>query len=243
MSLVNSLDNNLSNKQLDNNLEIGKEQNNFLQSTLVKVINTGLDIGLRMLLPDMIENQIIDIKNTMISQGFSQGIKKAISSAIDFGKSTAGIITGNFENISQAQLAIQNGGIIDGISNAIDFALNKSKENNLLPNTITNTIRTGKNSLLNTISNNIENEFYSQLESVERLSKYSNNWKNYFKNKDFEGMTKELYKINNELKTLMPMENTINEARTIKNLHNLIKNNGKSFNLTEEQLELAKMLK
>ena len=242
MNIVNNLENTLKTNQL-NNLEIGKKQNNFLQTTLGKVINTGLDVGLRMILPDMIENQIIYIKNTIINQGFGEGIKKAISSAIDFGKSASGIITGNFENISQAQLAIQNGGIIDGVSEAIDFALDKSKENNLLPNTVTNTIKSGKNSLLNTISNNIENESYSQLQSLERLSKYSNNWKDYFNNKNFEGMTKELYKINNELKTLMPMENTINEARAIQNLHTLIKNNGKNFELTQEEMELVKLLK
>jgi len=45
-----------------------------------------------------------------------------------------------------------------------------------------------------------------------------------------------------ELKELIPMENTIKEARTIENLHNLIKNNGKDFNLSTEQQELAKML-
>ena len=241
MNLINNLQNNLNNQM--NNIEIEKKQNIFLQTTLGKVINTGIDIGLRMLLPDIIENQVIEIKNTMINQGLGEGIKKAISSAIDVGKSATGIVTGNFENVYQAQLAIQNGGIIDGVSEAIDYALDKSKENNVLPNTITNTIRSGKNSLLNTISNNIENEFYNQLQSLERLQKYSNNWKDYFNSKNFEGMTKELYKINNELKTLMPMENTINEARIIKNLHSLIKNNGKSFDLTEEQMELAKMIK
>ena len=34
----------------------------------------------------------------------------------------------------------------------------------------------------------------------------------------------------------------ISEARTIENLHKLIKNNGQDFNLTPEQIELAKKL-
>ena len=74
------------------------------------------------------------------------------------------------------------------------------------------------------------------------MQKYSNNWKQYYNNKDFEGMTRELYKINAEIKNLIPLENTIKEARTIQNLHNLIRTNGRNFNLTNEQLELAKML-
>ena len=50
-------------------------------------------------------------------------------------------------------------------------------------------------------------------------------------------------KIETELKELAPIENTINQARTIENLHNLIKNNGQDFNLKKEQLELAQKLK
>ena len=38
------------------------------------------------------------------------------------------------------------------------------------------------------------------------------------------------------------MENTINSAKNIKNLHQLIKNNGKNFDLSDEELELAKLL-
>ena len=44
------------------------------------------------------------------------------------------------------------------------------------------------------------------------------------------------------INNLAPIEKMINEARTIQNLHNLIKNNGQDFNLTQEQIELAKKL-
>ena len=56
-------------------------------------------------------------------------------------------------------------------------------------------------------------------------------------------MEKEYEKLEKELENLIPLENTINEARTIENLHNLIKNNGQDFNLTKEQLELAEKLR
>ena len=46
------------------------EQKNFLETTLGKTINTGLDIGLRALLPNVIEDQIIDIKDTILKEGF-----------------------------------------------------------------------------------------------------------------------------------------------------------------------------
>lgn len=153
-----------------------------------------------------------------------------------------GIVTGNFDNISQMQAAVQKGGIIDGMSDTIDYVLEKTEAKGILPVSISRTIRTGKNTLLNNVANNIENEFNKQIKSAERLQRYSNNWKECFNNKDFEGMTTQIYKIRAELKELVPMENTIKEARTIENLHSLIKNNGKDFNLSAEQQELAKML-
>ena len=66
--------------------------------------------------------------------------------------------------------------------------------------------------------------------------------KEFYKNKDFQGMEKEYKKIRNNLEKLVPIENTINAAKKIEVLHNLIKNNGQNFNLTEEQIELAKKL-
>lgn len=71
---------NLNNVQNNNNLENNKNveflineevtvenQNKFLQTTLGKTINTALDIGLRGILPDMVEEQIIDIKNILLT--------------------------------------------------------------------------------------------------------------------------------------------------------------------------------
>ena len=44
------------------------------------------------------------------------------------------------------------------------------------------------------------------------------------------------------LNTIMPFENLINKARKIENIHNLIKNNGKDFSISEEELKLAEKL-
>lgn len=233
------LENNLNN---ENNINLTNSQNNFLETTLGKTINFGLDIGLRALLPDYIEQQIIDIKDIILNNGFKDGINKVISSAIDFGKSAMGIVTGKFENISQVQTAIKNGGIIDGISGLVDGVLNRINKTGKLSYNLTNTIRKGKNIILNSITNKIEEEFTNQLDAAEKLQKYENNWKQYFNNKDFIGMQREYEKIKEKLKLLIPMENTLKQARTIESLHILIKNNGQDFNLTKEELELAKLL-
>ena len=239
MNLENILNNNLANEK---NIDLGEKQNNFLETTIGKTINFGLDIGLRALLPNFVEDAVIEIKNTLLKEGFEDGAKQLVKSAIDIGKSAIGIVTGNFENISQVQTAIKNGGIIDGLSDLTDTILNKTVSSGKLSYNVANTIRKGKNVILDSVSNNIEQEFNSQLDAAEKLQKYSNNWKEYFNNKDFEGMQKEYNKMQEKLKILIPMEQTIREARTIENLHILIKNNGQHFNLTDEQLQLAELL-
>ena len=237
--LSNEIENNLNkNNQLINE----NEQTKFIETNLGKTINFGIDIGLRAILPDFIEQQIIDIKDILLKEGFSDGIKTIVSSAINLGKSTLGIATGNFENISQVQAVIKNGGIIDGVSNLTDTVLNNITNKGKLPYNVTNAIKKGKDTLLNSVTSKIEEEFNNQLNSLEKLNKYSEKWKEYFNSHNFEGMQKEYLKIKDKLKTLIPMEETLKKARTIENLHILIKNNGQDFNLTEEQLKLAELL-
>ncbi len=227
---------------LDNSISVSNEQKSFIESKFGNIINKGINMGLRYVLPDVIENEVIEIKDTLLKNGLKEGIKKAIDSAINLGKSAMGIVTGNFENIKQVQTAIKNGGIIDSVSELIDSAVSKGVESGNITYDLGKTIERGKNTILNTVSNNIENEFQSQLQSIEKIDKYSNNWKNYFESKDFEGMQREYEKIQEKLKDIVPIENTIKKARNISNLHNLIKNNGRNFDLSEEEIELAKII-
>ena len=233
--LENSINNNLENS-------IEKEQNNFLETTLGKAINVGLDLGIRALFPDLIEDQIINIKDTFLNEGFKEGINEIVDSAIDLGKSVIGIFTGKFENISQVQTAVKSGGIIDSTSNLIDFVLNKIQKNDLLSNTTINIIKKGKDLLLDNVNKNIENTLTKQVTSIEKLNEYSENWNKYFELKDFNNMDKEFEKIQNELKEVIPLENTLKQVRKIENLHNLIKNNGQNFDISEIEKELAEKL-
>ncbi len=236
---MNNISNNLI---LENNLNNNIGQQKFLETTLGKTINTGIDLGIRAVLPDYIEEQIIGLKDNLINYGLKDGIKKSIDDALNLGKSALGIVTGNFENISQVQNAIKNGGILDNISKVLDSVVNNVYKKGLINNNVAKTIKQGKNVILNNVEKNIEKTFENQINSLEYTKKYLNNWKNYFNNKNFEGMEREYIKIEKEIKNLIPIEKTINEIRTIENLHNLIKNNGKNFNLTNQEIELANKL-
>lgn len=228
--------------EIINNLNLEKEQNNFLESTIGKVINNAIDVGLRYVLPDLIEEEVIEVKDSLMKNGLKEGIQTAVDNVVNLGKSAVGIVTGNFENISQIKKAVEQGGVIDTVSDVIDFATNKAQSVGIIDRSIGILIKSGKNSILNNVSSSIEKELSNQQNNIEKIEKYSENWKNYYNNQDFEGMTKEYNKMQEKLKEIIPLEATIRKARTIETLHNLIKNNEKNFNLSKEQLELVKKL-
>lgn len=251
LDIIESLNNLLENKndiELNNNLmELSNEvtietQNNFLDTAIGKAVNLGLDIGLRAILPDTIENSIIDIKDAIIKNGFEDGINTAIQSAIDLGKSALGIITGNFESISQAHTAVKRGGILDSISQVLDNVFKSVSKTNSLPQTVIDLLKKGKNVIFNNMTNQVEETFLKQVEATEKLGKYINNWNNYYSKEDLDGMKREYQKIKEELKQLMPIENTIKEARKIENIQKLIQSKNGEFDLTEDEIELINRL-
>lgn len=228
--------------EISNDLNLETEQNKFIDSAIGKVINNAIDIGLRYVLPDLIEEEVIEVKDSLMKNGLNAGIHTAVDNIVNIGKSAAGIITGNFENISQVKKAVEQGGLIDTVSEVIDFATNKAQKAGLINKTVGTLIKSGKNSILNNVSSSIEKELTNQEKNIEKLESYSENWKEYYNNKDFDGMQKEYNKIQEKLKEIIPVEETIKNARRIETLHNLIKNNGKNFDLSSEELELVKKL-
>lgn len=66
MKLENVQNNNL---ELNNKIVNENTQKSFLETTLGKTVNTAIDIGLRAILPDFVENQVIGIKNNLLNYG------------------------------------------------------------------------------------------------------------------------------------------------------------------------------
>ena len=229
--------------EIENEVTIEKEQKGFLESTLGKTINTAVDIGIRALLPDFIDEQVINLKDNLLEYGLGDGIKKTIEDAINLGKSAIGIFTGEFENISQMQNAVQNGGLIDGISSLLDTVIDKVNSAGLINNGVAQTIKQGKDVILNNVESNIENAFNEQYNSIEKIDNYINDWKDGFEKQDFSKMEKEYLKLEEQIKSIAPLTKILEEAKTIEVLHNLIRNNGQNFDLSQEQLELVEKLK
>ena len=55
-------------------------------------------------------------------------------------------------------------------------------------------------------------------------------------------MKKESKKIQNKLKTKIPLENILKHVRQTENIYNLIKNNGNNFELSQDELEIIKKI-
>lgn len=227
--------------ELDNDVTPEK-QNNFLESTLGKAINGAVDLGIKSLMPDFIENEIIEIKDCLINEGFEPGINKAINNAIEIGRNILGIFDCNFLNVEQAEKAVMDGGIIDGISNVLDFVLNKVDKNTEIPNEIINFIKEGKDFILEKIEDRIKENFNIQDNKVADINNHMNSWKEYFSSQNLEMMNITYEKIQDSLGEIMPLEDILKTAKEIENLQTVINNNDGDFLLSKEQMELSKIL-
>ena len=237
MEILDNL-NELGNKILKD-FDLNDLQENFLESNIGQIANTALDIGLRNMLPDFVENEVIDIKNALIKGGVKEGINSAIENAIQIGKKVIGIGDSAFESIGQAQSAIENGNLTDGISKSIDEIIDELYSSKIISQNIYDLIKGGKNLVLNNISTNVEDEFLNEMKALEKIDKYIENWEKYYLKKDIDGVTKEYNKIEKQMKKILPLETTINNVNKIRNINDLIKYT-KDFDFSDIYLDLAK---
>ena len=193
-------------------------------------------------MPNYLEDAVIDIKDTLTTEGLGEGIKTVVQNGLELGKSVVGIFTGKFENVSQMQNAVEKGGMIEATSDLLDTVLSKVQKEKLLPKDVVAMIKKGKNVILDNVSKNIEDALTEQTKEIEKINKYSENWQKYYEEKDFTNMEKEYKKLEKSLNKVVPLENTLSKAREIENIHNRIKNNGQNFEISDVELELAKKL-
>lgn len=224
---------------IGNNLAIAQEK--FMQSNLFDIFNTALDTGIKIALPDIAEDIVIDIKDSLLENGFVEGSKQIWNNIKEFGKSALGIVSGKFENIEQVQTATKNGGVLDIVSNIFDFALDKAVDNEKITKSMKNSIKSKKNSIVKDIKNKVSENLEKQEKNIEKLNEYNNKWEKCFEEKDLKGMKNAKNNITKYLEKVMPLENVINNARKIEIMHNLIESTG-SFDITDEEKELASAL-
>lgn len=232
--------NELGNK-LINNEELKNIQEGFIQSKIGQIVNSAIDFRLKEILPDFVEDEVIEVKDALFTGGLKEGIDTAIENAINLGKNIVGIFNENFKDIDQVEKSLEKGEIIEGISDSIDFIVNKLEKSNIISTNISELIKNGKNLILGNVDSNIQNEFNSELKSLKKIEKYIKNWEKYYSEKNIEGLNTEFNKIKKQLKNIIPLENIINNVRKIENINQLIKNSDE-FNFDEVYLNIAEKI-
>lgn len=226
------------------NLDNLKErQNGFLNSSFGQAVDSAVNTGLKIILPDKIEDEIIEVKNALVQGGFKEATSKAIEVSIGKGKEILGAAGEIFTDISDVKKAVEKGGMIGGISKAIDVTLDNVKSSKLLPKEITNLIKAGKNLILDNVSKEVDNTLNDQAKAIEKIDKYCTSWENALEKGNIKTMEKQIANIDKQLEEVTPLVDTIKKVNEIKNQHEILKNkekNGEELKLTEEEKELCK---
>lgn len=237
---MNLLENiNELNKKISDDFSLENIQNNFLKSDIVEIANNVLDVSLKALLPDYMENELINVKNAFMFEGVQEGINSAVENAINVGKKLLGLENSDFRTIGQAKETLEKGNLIKNISKNINSTINKISDSGNISNDTIKTLNNNKEKITNNIKNNINDEFVNQGKSIEKIEKYINKWEEAYINKDLEGLNKQYKKIEKEFNKVLPLENIINNVHKIQNINELIKNS-ENFDFNLIYLDLAK---
>jgi len=216
------------NNQLTNDIknnEISKNQNDFIGNMFKNAINFGVDLGLKSLLPDLIEDQVIDIKNSILEGGFKEGVNTLMKKVNEFKNSITGIFTGNFNNIQGINTATKQGGIIKTVSKGLSKGIDAGVKSGIIPKSIGGILKAGKTTMLNEFSNSLESQMRKEIQKFDTLNDLNKKWYDALDQRDFDKMTKYTEKISALSKDLVKFSNIINETKKIEELHNFIKEN------------------
>ncbi len=216
------------NNQLTNDIknnEISKNQNDFIGNMFKNAINFGVDLGLKSLLPDLIEDQVIDIKNSILEGGFKEGVNTLMKKVNEFKNSITGIFTGNFNNIQEINTATKQGGIIKTVSKGLSKGIDAGVKSGIIPKSIGGILKAGKTTMLNEFSNLLESQMRKEIQKFDTLNDLNKKWYDALDQRDFDKMTKYTEKISALSKDLVKFSNIINETKKIEELHNFIKEN------------------
>ena len=216
------------NNQLTNDIknnEISKNQNDFIGNMFKNAINFGVDLGLKSLLPDLIEDQVIDIKNSILEGGFKEGVNTLMKKVNEFKNSITGIFAGNFNNIQEINTATKQGGIIKTVSKGLSKGIDAGVKSGIIPKSIGGILKAGKTTMLNEFSNSLESQMRKEIQKFDTLNDLNKKWYDALDQRDFDKMTKYTEKISALSKDLVKFSNIINETKKIEELHNFIKEN------------------
>ena len=197
----------------------------FFGGVFKNALNFGVDLGLKALLPDLIEDQVIDIKNSILEGGFKEGVNTLVKKVNEFKNSITGIFTGNFNNIEEIHTATKQGGIIKTVSKGLSKGIDAGVKSGAIPKSVGSIIKTGKTTILNEFNSSLESQMKKEMKKFDTLNDLNKKWYDALDKRDFDKMTKYTEKISELSKDLVKFSNIIEETKKIEELHNFIKEN------------------
>lgn len=204
---------------------IQRAQDFFMSDTFKNAVNTGVDFGIRLALPDIIEEQTIEIKNSIVEGGFGAGFETLNNKLNEFKSSVQGIINGEFNSIEEMKLATKNKGIIKTVSSGLSKGIDIAIQTGLLDKKSAKLLKSTKSTMLNEFKNSLQSKFEKEIAKLEKLNKYNERWHKAYDNRDFEKMEKYYNKIEEIYPHTVKFEKTIEDTKNILTLHNWIKEN------------------
>ena len=220
--------------------EIKKDIN--IELKLPEMLDNALDIGLRSVLPDFIEDDVIEIKNAFIQEGFISGIEQIVRKIENIINSIKSLFKGEFEDVDQIKKLVQKNGILSAGASLIDTISKQLLDKKIINKKTYNIIKTGKNKILKSLENELKKYYKEDDYSLEKINEYCQEWKEKYNNKDYEGMKETMNKISQKMEQNKSIENIIKKARTIEKIEKYIEKNGSIENLSESQKNFLKSL-
>lgn len=197
----------------------------FFGGVFKNALNFGVDLGLKALLPDLIEDQVIDIKNSILEGGFKEGVNTLVKKVDEFKNSITGIFTGNFNNIEEIHTATKQGGIIKTVSKGLSKGIDAGVKSGAIPKSVGSIIKAGKTTILNEFNSSLESQMKKEIKKFDTLNDLDKKWYDALDKRDFDKMTKYTEKISELSKDLVKFSNIIEETKKIEELHTFIKEN------------------
>lgn len=230
-------------KRIENTKET--EQKEFLDTTIGKIVDAGLDFAISTFVPDLIEKPVSNLKDKLLSWDFNKEKETISSGALEQTKkleenSGKEVDIGNV--VANLKDFLKEEKTINSFSKIIDAAIKELVDKDKISSNVSKMVKEGKNAVVEKIKEKIDHELDGQIVYVEELKEQTEKWKNYYQEKDIKNMKAVSKKIDSLMKDIMPIDTILTEAKQIQNLQQLIENNNNQFDLSSTQLELAKML-
>lgn len=230
-------------KRIENTKET--EQKEFLDTTIGKIVDAGLDFAISTFVPDLIEKPVSNLKDKLLSWDFNKEKETISSGALEQTKkleenSGKEVDIGNV--VANLKDFLKEEKTINSFSKIIDAAIKELVDKDKISSNVSKMVKEGKNAVVEKIKEKIDHELDGQIVYVEELKEQTEKWKNYYQEKDIKNMKSVSKKIDSLMKDIMPIDTILTEAKQIQNLQQLIENNNNQFDLSSTQLELAKML-